>query len=379
MNHATNSAVMRVSNRKLILNLIRLGPISRVELAEATQLTRASITQIVDELIDAGLVEAVSTVESSALGRRRIQLALRHDARYVFGVNIRRRCCQVGVIDLYGKVHAEEELLLAGRPAEQVLDDIAAVIRQQKEELRLAPERIAGIGVCAPGPVDYLEGTILNPPNFSAWHNVPVCSMLGRRLGYPVFLEKDTNARALEEKYFGAALTVSNFMLVQIDDGVGSGVMIHDKLYRGAHGMGTEIGHTTICFDGPVCSCGGRGCLENYLRIPALLQGTPYASWEDLAANVRQPEAEAIVDRASEYLAAALVNAINLYDLEEVILTGDVARFPEPLLTPLNERVRGRALSRTSLRETPVIASRAVAPVRTGAMAALHELFQERT
>lgn len=376
---ATNASVMRASNRKLILNLIRLAPISRVELAEQVHLTRASITQIVDELIEAGLVEAISTVEHSGLGRKRVQLAICPNARYVFGVNIRRRRCHVGVINLHGDTLLHEELPIEGKSIEHACDEIANALLRMRRKLSLPNDRILGIGVSAPGPVNYQEGSILNPPNFSAWHNTPIRAMLEERTGYTTLLEKDTNARALEEKYFGAALNLSNFMLVQIDDGVGSGVMIHDKIYRGTHGMGSEIGHTSIRYDGPVCSCGNRGCLENYLRVPALLEDSRFSCWEELAAHSDQADATAILDRAAEYLAAALVNAINLYDLEKVILTGDVSLCPDPLLSRLNSLVSDRVLSRTSVETIPVIASRATAPVRTGAMAVLHEMFQDRT
>ena len=387
MKHATNAAVMRTSNRKLILNLIRQGPLSRVELAEQTNLTRASVTQIVDELLEAGLVEAVSTMEHNGMGRRRTLLALCHNARYVFGVNIRRRHCEVGVIDLYGDVLAEKVLTVSARPILEVIDEISDTIFSLIRDLHLNPEHITGIGISAPGPVDDREGILINPPNCSAWHTIPVGRLLKEKTAFEVSLEKDTNARALEEKYFGAARDFSNFMLVQIDDGVGSGVIIRDRLYRGAHGMGTEIGHTSIRYDGPVCSCGNRGCLETYLRIPALLEGSPFGSWHQLAAEsalnldlsieAQTHSAAAIVDRAAEYLSAALVNAVNLYDLEKIILTGDVSSCPQPLLSRLNATLRQRVISRSSLQELPVIASSSVSPVRTGAMAILHEMFQD--
>ena len=378
MNRATNAATMRASNRKLVLNLIRLKPISRVELAEQTRLTRASITQIVDELIAEGLVEAASVEARGTLGRRRTQLALRRDARLVFGVNIRRSRCYVGAIDLYGDVRSEARIPLAGKSVDQAASDIAAAIDAQIGELAVPRERLAGLGVCAPGPVDYRRGIILNPPNFAAWHGAEICARLREATGLAAALEKDTNARALEEKYFGAAQDISNFMLVQIDEGVGSGVMVDDKLYRGARGLGTEIGHTSIRFDGPVCGCGGRGCLENYLRIPALLQGSRFASWHELSEAAEADDAARLLDRAAEYLATALVNAINLYDLEKVLLTGDVSDGPDALLRRVNERVRARALTRSAAGETPVAAAGPAAPVRTGAMAALHELFQDR-
>lgn len=384
MTHATNAAVMRASNRKLILDLIRRGPVSRAELAEHTQLTRASITQIVDELLDAGLVEPCTDVPDTSIasatspGRRRTLLRLRHNARFVFGVHITRRYCQVGVVDLYGDVLSSTELFLTGCTPDQVADAIAEQIRMQSVSLHLPKDDILGIGISAPGPVDHRQGIILNPPNFDAWHNTPICDMLAARTGFATLLEKDTNARALEEKYFGAAANVSAFMLVQIDEGVGSGVVIHDTLYRGARGLGTEIGHTTIRYDGPTCRCGGRGCLENYLRIPALLYGSRFATWEQLTENASDTDAAQLLDAAAEYLTAALVNAINLYDLERVILSGEVATCPQPLLDRVNPLVCARVLSRATVMDPPVSVCGDVLPVRTGAMVTLYDIFQER-
>ena len=261
--------------------------------------------------------------------------------------------------------------------APEMVQAIGDAIMELRRELRLENSRILGIGVSAPGPVDYKKGIILNPPNFPGWHDVPICRLLTEATGYETMLEKDTNARALEEQYFGAAQHISSFMLVQVHEGVGSGVMIRDRLYRGSHGMGSEIGHTTICYDGPLCSCGNRGCLENYFHLPTLLQGSPYDSWDELAEHADEPSSAAILDQAAEYLSAALVNAINLYDLEKVILTGDVAHTPKPLLDRLNPMLRQRVLSDCSIQNIPVIACNGSTPVRTGAMAILHKTFQE--
>lgn len=381
MNQATNAAIMRASNRKLILNLIRLNPISRAELAAKTSLTRASITQIIDELLEAGLVEPCPEQEDCSTGspgRRRTLLSLKHRARFVFGVHISRRRCRVGAVDLYGDVICESDFSFLGLSPEETADQIAAIILTQQKEYHLSEECVIGIGISAPGPVDYHSGIILNPPNFKSWHHTPICDMLTERTGFPALLEKDTNARTLEEMYFGAAAAISSFMLVQIDDGVGSGVVIHNALYRGTGGMGTELGHTTIRFDGPPCSCGNRGCLENYLRMPALLKNSRFENWSELTAQEAEADASILLDIAAQYLSAALVNAINLYDLEKIILTGDVAFCPEPLLTRLNPLVSQRVLSRTSIQDVPVTASLATSPVRTGAMAALYDVFQER-
>lgn len=382
MNRATNSAVMRVSNRKLILNMIRLCPISRAELAQKAQLTRASVTLIVEELLEAGLVEPCMEAQeqeaAGMLGRKRTLLALKHQARFAYGVHLTRHRCWVGLVDLYGDVMTEQEFVITGMKPEEVLDQAAEQMERQRQECAIAKEHILGIGVSAPGPVDYRDGIILNPPKFENWHHTPVCDMLQKRMGLSVYLEKDTNARAMEEKYFGVAREFSGFMLVQIDEGVGSGVVVGDTVYRGNQGMGSEIGHTTICYDGPKCSCGNRGCLENYLSIPALLKDTPFESWHQLTKQETDMSVK-ILDQAAEYLAAALTNAINLYDLQKVILTGEVAACPDPLLHRVNALLYSRVISPSSLQEIPVVASRSIAPVRTGAMAVLCEFFQGRS
>ncbi|NLD58230.1 MAG: ROK family transcriptional regulator [Clostridiales bacterium] len=378
MKRATNASVMRASNRKLILNQIRLGPVSRVELSERTCLTRASVTQIVDELIGTGLIEPVRAVDRGERGRRRIQLAIRPDARYAFGVSIKRKRCDVGVVDLSGNVKAEQTLSIKGREPEEVLREVAGIIAAQKKSLALDDRRILGVGVSAPGPIDYLDGRILNPPNFSAWHNLPVCERIRALTGMESMLEKDTNASALEERFFGAAREVSSFMLLLMEEGVGSGVMIQDRLYRGMNGLGSELGHTSIRHDGRPCNCGHIGCLETYVSTQALLEGTDYPSWEALARDEKNPAAHEIIDRAAEYLACALVNAVNLYDIEQVILTGDVEKYPAPLLNRLNPLLHERAIIRVRVRLKDVIMGCTAAPVRAGAMAVLYDLFQDR-
>jgi len=379
MIQATNAGRMRAHNRKLILNLIRLRPISRAEIAETTQLTRASVTMIVDELMENGLVEESCAEETVSMGRKRTQLAICHQTRFCFGVSISRRSCRVGVVDLYGHCLGEKEMTVEGRRAEDVLEDVCCAVSVLRKEHRLQAGKVLGMGVSVPGPVDYVKGALLAPPRFDAWKHVPLAQILEEGTGYQVLVEKDTNARVLEEKYFGAARELSDFMLVQLDDGVGSGVMIRDRLYRGSRGLGTEIGHTTVRFDGPPCSCGNRGCLENDLRIPALIEGTAFSGWKDLAeADETNPQAQKIIDRAAEYLSAALVNAINLYDLQQVIVSGEISSCPQPLLKRVNRMLSSRVLSRDSVTDPIVIATVEGLSTRTGAMPVLQDFFEER-
>ena len=371
MPHATNASVMRDQNRKLILNMIRLRPISRVELAQSIHLTRASVTQIVDELIQSGLVEEASAVGGSR-GRKRVTLRLRENSQYVFGVHIGRQFCHLGITDLCGNVKEVCRRPIAGQQPEALLRELGAQIRELCASLTDA--HVLGIGVCCPGPVDYRSGCILNPPDFPGWERVPICQLLSEYTGLPALLERDTNARALEEKYYGGCKDVSNFILVQIDKGVGAGVLIGDRLYRGSRGMGAEIGHTSIRFDGPLCSCGNRGCLELYLRPEQLLSGTEYTCWEE-AVKARDQD---VLERCAEYLAAGLVNAVNLYDLERIVLAGELSVEPQMLLELLDAKLRNRILNTDALCKPLVTVGTDFQPVRTAAMAVLWDFFQTR-
>ena len=161
---AINSSVMKQSNRKMVLEWIRRRPISRAELSDCTQLTRASITQIVDELMEEGLVTETESVGRNKLGRKQTQLAIVKDAMYIAGVNLRRKGYDLGVINLAGEVLWQRSGATLGREVCTVLDEIAAQLMDAMRALEIPPERLYGVGVGAPGPLDRCGGTILNPP-----------------------------------------------------------------------------------------------------------------------------------------------------------------------------------------------------------------------
>jgi len=379
MKRATNSAVMRDSNRKLILNILRCESASRADLAEAVQLTRASITQIIDELIADGLVKEQSVIESTAPGRKRTALTLIEGAKYAFGISLHRRHAYVGVVELCGNVLYDEKYLYDGKKPGQIIDELCLRIKDIRDKLKLPQKKIIGVGVSAPGPVDYKNGIILNPLNFEGWHNLPICELIAERTGYSVLLEKDSNARALEERFYGAAKNCADFMLVQIGGGVGSGVVSCDKLYRGKRGRSTEIGHISVKADGALCDCGNVGCLEVCLNIEDLTGETRFTSWKELMSCADASDAAEILDNAAGYLSAAFVSAFNLFDIDKIIVVGsDFAGAAEPLISRINKTVKSRVLTRDDLDGEPVIEGCTVGSARTGAMPMLYGMFSDR-
>ena len=372
---AINSSVMKQSNRKMVLEWIRRRPISRAELSDCTQLTRASITQIVDELMEEGLVTEIESVGRNKLGRKQTQLAIVKDAMYIAGVNLRRRGYDLGVLNLADEVLWQRSGATLGREVRAVLDEIAAQLREGVRALQIPPERFYGVGVGAPGPLDRSSGVILNPPDFAPWHNVPIVQQLRERTGWNVYLENISNAHALEELYFGIGRDgVQNFMLLRVDEGVGAGIVLDGRLFSGPQGQCPEIGHVSIDRNGPLCACGRRGCWEQYISFPAVLRGTPFASWPQVIDQLdADPEADALFARMAENLAFEIVNIVNVFGLDRIVLSGNLVCGGEHLADAVNRNLQGSCL--WDMGEQPVLAGRKMETVRIAAMAAYHSIF----
>lgn len=373
--HAINAGVMRQNNRCMVLDCIRRRPVSRSELSSETCLTRASITQIVESLIAEGLVRESTPVDNHRPGRRQTLLTLASDARCIAGINISRRGYDLGLIDLAGQELWVGTGLLCDRAPDAVLDEIARRLAEAAASRGLQPGQIYGAGVSAPGPLDAEEGVLLNPPNFRAWHGVPVASVLQERLGWRTFLANVANAHALDELYFGVGRAgVRDFMLLRVDEGVGGGIVLDGRLFSGARGRCPEIGHITVNRSGPPCNCGNRGCLEQYISFPAALEGTPFSSWNEVMdALDTSPEAAALFDRMTRDLGFEVVNIINVFDLEKIVLSGHLAYGGARLAEAVSRWVDGLSLRRLS--GQAVVSSGLPHPVRIAAMPAYHSFF----
>lgn len=336
MKQGTNAAVMRQQNEKMILSLINQNPLSRADISKITGLTRAAVTIITDELLSKGLISEMPT-KSSSVGRQPVLLLLNHDALYTIGINIARENITVAISDLGGRIAVENKY--PNMNPGEFFEKIEEITGKLLKKTNISREKIYGVGVVTPGPVDAVNKRILNPPNFKAWHYVSIAEGL-KSLGFDVFYENVSNGTALAEKYFGAAKDVSSFMALLVDSGIGSGIMLGHELFAGIN----EVGHTSIQFDGRQCECGNRGCLEKYAAIPALLKGTGIADWQE-AVDTRH----AVVEKEAEYLSTAIINSNNLFDLERVVLCGELSYKPEWITTLIESKVSSRMLNRKAI------------------------------
>ena len=353
-NAATNAARMKGSNKRLILEIVRRKPISRVELSRITGLTRAAVTMLVDGLLSDGVLVETGTARSRH-GRRPVLLDLNPSSLYAIGVSIARDGCAAGIVDLKGSPIATRPVPLdscAG--ADQCLDRIAECLRALIAASGVPAGKILGIGVGMPGPVDINTGTALNPPNFAMWHNVRVVERLAESFPFGAFLENNSACLALAEKSFGLGAELGGFMLLVVDTGIGTGIVVNDRLYRGVGGLGSEVGHTTVDLNGPTCGCGNRGCLELYASIPSVIKAirrheAGIASWSGIVDGAMDGNTACMeaIRMEARYLAAGIVNAMNILELEAVILSGDVSYKPELLLDRIREHVDRTAMTRT--------------------------------
>ena len=360
---ATNAAVMKEKNKKLVLDLIRERNLSRAELSQQTGLTKPALSTIVDELLKENIVLEVPQI-TNEVGRRPKKLYLNREYLYFAGVNITRNHFEAGIINFYGEVLVQKrERMKESLTANEVIEQVCNMIAREISELSIPKKKLFAIGVTTPGPVDRNNTTVLAAPNFNQWHFVNIGAQIKHHFHVPVYLENVSNAWAVCEKYFGTAKEVTNFMVVKIDEGIGSGIILGGSLYEGLN----ELGHTTINYNGILCECGNRGCLETYASIRSILNNTPYQTWTEAV----DAEDTVLIEKEAEYLVPALVNVSNLFSLDIIVLASDIAYKSEQLLSILNARVREKSLNQ----KVSIVKTKITSSIQSAAVIALDKFF----
>jgi N-acetylglucosamine repressor len=346
----------RTYNRALVYRSIwEQEETSRSDLAKVTGLSVPITTEIVGELIDASLVRETGTRDSTG-GRPSIGLRSATDAWYILAIDIARFRTTIAIIDLKGGVvdSFATPTLNSSDPATNLswlIDLVADRLRKQPR----ARKRLLGIGIGAPGPLYAEKGEFLSVTNFGDWHDLALRDALERRFRVPVKVDNDANVCALAHCFFGIGREVSDFAYFAVGSGVGSGVVLHGNVYRGSHGLAGEIGHTTVEVNGPKCPCGNYGCLELYTTVAATLArwgsrdqvdvSDETAGVEALMRAVALGEQGALsaIARTAEYLSVGVINLVNSYDPEVVIIGRELARAGKPIIEPIQRAVAGRA------------------------------------
>ncbi|RBO52658.1 XylR family transcriptional regulator [Rhodovulum sp. BSW8] len=335
--------------RQQIFEQVRaMGEVSRGQLARELGVSPASVTTQTSELIEQGYLTEVPLVPGAEPLRGRPPVALRvaAGAHAVAGVKFSMRKHVAVALDFAGNQIAEASEPARDRaPLDDQIEVLARLIGSVCAEAGIGAGDLAQVGIGVPGFVDHASGRVHWSPVFGA-RDVDLAQAASARLGLPVIVDNDANLAALAELWFGSGRTLSDFAVVTLEHGLGMGLVLNHRVFRGALGLGVELGHTKVELDGALCRCGQRGCLEAYVADYALAREAHVAL--DLAggsvgggaqggadlverlyaeAKAGNAAAQSIFRRAGRYLALGLANVINVFDPELLILSGERMRY----------------------------------------------------
>ena len=235
-----------------------------------------------------------------------------------------------------------KDLLIKG-----IVDIVTGLIKENG----LKKQNILGVGLGMPGPVDSQKGRVYFLPNISGWKNVPLADILRRKLNLPVFLDNDAKLMTLAEYSLGKARFAKNALCITLGTGVGGGLILDGRLFRGLDNAAGEIGHLPVNIDGPACACGGKACLEAYVGNKRILaQGKKVfhrdISLEELSrlALRKNKMAISVWRKVGRHLGVALSGAVNLLNLDAIIIGGGVADAGKVLFEQVKETIHSRAM-----------------------------------
>ena len=282
---------------------------------------------------------------------------------YKLGIDLGGTNIVAGVVDENYKILATAKRKTdCPRPADAILDDMAAVALEAIEAAGLKAEDIEAAGVGTPGAIDPVRGMVCYANNL-AFYDVPMAQMLKDRTGIDFYIENDANAAAYGEFVAGAGKGTKDFIMITLGTGVGGGIIIDGKIYSGSNYAGGELGHTVISMDGEMCSCGRQGCWEAYASATALIRQTKQAMikypdtvmWELCGNDINavngltafdamrkgDKAGKIVVDKYIEYIAVGIANNINIFQPEIICIGGGISKEGDNLIEPIKRYVEG--------------------------------------
>jgi predicted NBD/HSP70 family sugar kinase/biotin operon repressor len=347
---------LRERNRARVLDAMReLGVASRAAIARHTGLSRSTVSSLVSELQAAGLVvdrRDGRDAQEKTSGRPPLLIALDRSAGIAVGIDFGKRHLAVAAADLSHTILAESRREMPeGYDSRSGLDDATVLVDEVLDSAGVDRGSVIGVGMGLPGPINLETGTVGSSAILPGWVGMQVAEQMSERLGLPVLVDNDANLGALSELHWGGGRGSSNLAYLKVSTGIGAGLVIDGRLFRGASGTAGEIGHTMIDETGPICRCGSRGCLETLAAGPAIVDVLRPSLGEDLsieqvleqAANGDTGCRRAIGD-AGRYIGSALADLCNLVNPERIVVGGSIGTVGNVLLDPMRETLRHRAI-----------------------------------
>lgn len=353
-------------NRKSVIDIIRTqSPINKAQIARQTGLSIPTVMKITDEFERSHLIRVNGKGESNG-GKRPELLEIIPDAYYIIGVDVGRSRMKAIIMDLSGKLVVKKSVKTGKTvPPPQLIERLVCLIRQVIDKSQIPIEQFMGLGIGMPGLLDTENGVVLFSPDFH-WEHVELVKPIEEYFPIYTILENSNRAMAMGEHWFGAGIDSSYFICLNLGHGIGSAIVQNGDFYRGSCGSSGEIGHITLEKNGPLCSCGNRGCLEALAsanamagqarelvrqgkgsRMLELAQGDEDSiDAKEIFDAAREGDEEAafIADKAIEYIGIGLANYINLLDPDLLILAGGVTGAGEYLADRLKRVIKARQM-----------------------------------
>jgi N-acetylglucosamine repressor len=347
-------------NTNLVLKTIfdneRIG---RAEISRMTRLTRTTVSDIVNDLIDEGLVKEVGLGQSMG-GKSPILLSLEPDARYLIGLDLGRKKFSGAIVNLRGEIRYKVDHDIQGLDDNAALASVYAILDQLTQTTY---QPLVGIGIGTPGLVNTNDGVVVNAVNLD-WKNLQLAKPLRDKYHLPVMVFNDSHAAAMGEFTFSEGQAPESSMIViNLRYGVGAGIIINGNLFHGDSGGAGEIGHVVVQEGGLPCRCGNFGCLETVASTQAVIARAQILTNQNMnsvlskirdeitldtieqAFNAGDPLARQIILQSGHYLGIAISSLIGALNINRIILVGELPRFGEPWLNAIRQAVRQTTLS----------------------------------
>ncbi len=343
---AGSQQLLKVINRMALVRHLCANPgLSRADLAGAVGLTKSTVSLLVRELIAEGWLAEREVVATGDLGRRPTPLFIDPGRLLLLGAEVGIESVRVVATSLTGEMRACTVANYgASRSAKACINSLAAALLKLRKQLD-ASQQVLGIGVGLPGGVNEARGVLHFAPNLG-WRDVAFGALLGEKLqdsalaGVPLFIQNEADVAALGELEFNPTPASDPLLYVSINQGLGAGVIVGDRLLTGSRGFAGEVGHMVLQLGGPRCSCGRRGCAEALIATRAMLgdseDPTALRSLAEVRAHLvdEDPLTLKAVNSAGRYLGVLLQNLATAYDPAGIVLGGAVVELGEPFLKP---------------------------------------------
>lgn len=346
-----NMSDVKINNRTLILNQLKEGKKSRKDIAEKIKLTPASVTILVNEMIQDGCIRETGQMEETLrVGRKKVFIEINKHYKYAIGVNIEPGTLSIGISNLKLELVEYKDIDINGMSVDQVMKIIIETTMEMLWNMNISKNDVLGVGVGIVGIVDSKKG--ISKRAYGLWKTpVDIEGILSDGLKLPVVVENNVRALALAEMELTKNKDIENMVFIKYGPGIGSATITNKEIYKGTYNNAGELGHMIMDISGKECKCGQRGCLETVASTRAIIQDMKNAFSKEVlpilyklvegnkenidegaimeAYKLGEVEIVKEINKVWEYLGIGMVNMIKLFDPYKIVIYGELFKDEE--------------------------------------------------